>query len=244
MIAWDAGNPVTGEGSLAGASHVARVELTTVPTFLSRADTVPPRYYNLGTLGQYAGDYREPGQRITYTDQQVAGNLTDADGWYWVLPSGVSGTIYRGVQLAEQLALGARVYRATAQSIPDNVVTELSFSNAEFDPYNLAGSFTEPTKLRTQDPGWYHVGAAMRWTPNVTGYRGLWIRWNNGPILARSTLVPSADVTQPLFQFVDTVAYLPANNYVEAVVIQNSGGALSTIVTANVRPDMWLVKVG
>jgi hypothetical protein len=193
-------------------------------------------------VGGYQGDYRSPGIRLTYADQQIASDLGGADGWYWVLPAGVSGTLYRGVVSVTDIGVGCRVSGSVAQSIPNNAATALTFDTTSQDPFGMHDPGVNPTRITAPVPGWYSAGGAVRWNPHATGYRSLVVRVN-GAVQVGKELGPPDVIGNNTWQTINVMVYLNAGDYVEILAIQTSGAALDAGINPSNSPEGWLVKV-
>jgi hypothetical protein len=113
-------------------------------------------------------------------------------------------------------------------SIPGNgTLTPLKFVSEEFDTADMHALACVPERSRVTAPrtGVYQVSAGVVWTNNTTGTRFLGLRVNgNDDLFYAASRVPSlADIPE---QSVSTLVRLSANEFVEAVVSQNSGSAI------------------
>lgn len=96
---WDVGTPIVGESVIAPPAAIVRVELTSIPDYLSKTSDNPPRYRWLGTIGWTIEGARTRGETLIYADQLIDRPVEQADGIYVILALNVAGTLYRGVDL-------------------------------------------------------------------------------------------------------------------------------------------------
>lgn len=246
MIAWDLGTPITGAGTVAGAGAVARVDLTTIPEFFGSSGDDPPRYYNLGTIGQYQGISRGAGSRIIYASQQLEAELTDPEGWYWVLPSGVSGTLYRGVEIdmANDLAIGATITNSVNQNAVAAGSVTLAFDTDVYDPWGMHDLAVNPSRLTIKYPGIYVITANVRWENPVTGNRQAQIQKNGNTALAIDVRPASTNVNMRTSQDLSTVARLEVGDYLEVIVTNDSGSANPIIAQTQTTPLLAAYRIG
>jgi hypothetical protein len=108
----------------------------------------------------------------------------------------------------------------------DGTLTPLKWTAERFDTANMHASGCAPDRSRVTAPhtGVYQVSAGIVWTINATGTRflGLRVNGNDNLYFAASRVPGLADIPE---QSVSTLVKLNANDYVEAVVSQNSGSA-------------------
>jgi hypothetical protein len=142
----------------------------------------------------------------------------------------------------------ARVEFLSDQSIPDNTFTRLCYDTAIFDNDSIWGG-TSPatcdstgprTKLIAPVDGVYQINASLQWANNSTGVRVL-------TILKNGTTGLAIDQTQAAAftgSAVSTLAKLNAGDFVQANVLQNSGGALAAVGTSTTNFSMTWVGNG
>jgi hypothetical protein len=143
-------------------------------------------------------------------------------------------------KLASLPAVG--VATSTVQSIPDTTLTALTYANVDelFDTNAMHSGTTNPTRFTAATAGVYAVCASATWdtTGAPGGDRLLQLTVNGATVLASSTI--SAGNAFGDTQAVCAVARLAVADYVEAIVEQDSGGALD--VTSSRVSAVWLVK--
>jgi hypothetical protein len=133
---------------------------------------------------------------------------------------------------AAQKGRGARVNRSTSQSINNNTHTACIFDTVMFDtgvvgpttdPFFVIG---QPTRLTAPVPGLYQINGFVDWNSSLGNVAAVYIRINSGKILAVTQFAPDGAATAT-WQAVSTQYELVANDYVELIVHQLSGGAFS-----------------
>lgn len=147
---------------------------------------------------------------------------------------GVSGTQH-----------AARVYLAGVKSVANNSQYIPVWDNDNFDVGDLwnpavPGRFTVPVG------GIYLVGYTVAWAPNATGGRSMFLR-KNGDGLHRAAQVNAPGSTQDPIYGNSIIMQMQAGDYVECVVLQNSGAALNmTGDNANKEgaSSFWIARVG
>lgn len=123
--------------------------------------------------------------------------------------------------------VGASVKRpaASAQSIPNNTGTSISFTDVVFDTANMFDAGT-PTRLTAQRAGLYLLAGSAGFVTNATGDRSAGIRLNGATTLVIMT-TPTAAGLFWSGSFAVAVNFA-VGDFVELRVTQTSGGALNT----------------
>lgn len=149
----------------------------------------------------------------------------------WYTPVTVSNTIQAGK--------GARVYKTANQSINSNTQTACTFDTVRFDT-GVNGSGADlfwaagtPTRLTAPNTGLYEINGFLRWPAATVGPVAAYIRLNGTKIL--TAMEWTADGTEDIWIPVATQYVLNANEYVELIAYQNSGGAVITL-----RPEFGI----
>ena len=140
-----------------------------------------------------------------------------------------------------QVTPACRAYRASAQTIPSGTGswTAIQFDNESYDTHGQHDNVTNNTRLTAAVKGIYHIGCAVEWAFNATGYRWVAIRLN-GSVVVSPLQHPGA--AQSMMTCVDYA--LSAGQYAECVVMQNSGGDLAVQTSVAGPPRFWWHKVG
>jgi hypothetical protein len=115
-----------------------------------------------------------------------------------------------------------RLTRSSAQSIPDNTITAITWNAETYDTNSMhtGGS----SQLVFPTGGIYIITANVQWASNATGFRRLRLVKNGVDVLAfdSRSAVSGGNTEQNL----STTASFAANDYIELAVVQTSGGAL------------------
>lgn len=131
-----------------------------------------------------------------------------------------------------------RLRKTTAQSIPNNSHTAVSWDLVEVENYNMWDS-TAPTKVTPSVPGWYLGSAGISFLANTTGYREMDARVN-GIAQIRIKLDPNANGGIMVMR--GNTFLSPFNgttDFCEVTAFQNSGGSLGVSVDIIERqPDL------
>lgn len=129
---------------------------------------------------------------------------------------------------------GARIYTTTAQAIPDSTYTELEFDSVTFDDADAFDKFgfvdldADSTRITIPDGmgGKYLVGVMVQFTSNNNGIRDLRIVYNDSSHIAYDRANAITGLGENLGCV--TPYGLSGGDYIEAIVYQNTGGALNT----------------
>lgn len=134
-----------------------------------------------------------------------------------------------------------RVYNSANISITNNTLTALTFDTEEFDvgagmhsTSVNTGRLTVPTGCG----GKYVIGADIEFAANATGSRLIRLRVNGATNIAQ-VQYPSSSGTYASALAISSVYALSAADYVEVVVLQDSGGALNVTTQASYSPRFW-----
>jgi hypothetical protein len=140
----------------------------------------------------------------------------------------------------------ARAEFTTPQSIPDNTFTPLCFDTTVFDNDNVwgggstCGAAGSKTELIAPVAGVYEVNASVQWDTNSTGARVIRIEKNASTDLVtdqRTAIGFTANSAS-------TMVKLAAGDFVQALVLQNSGGALNVLGLSTTSLSMTWVGNG
>jgi len=135
--------------------------------------------------------------------------------------------------------IAARVYRSTAQSIPNATETAVSFDTERFD-YDNMWSAASPTRITINTAGVYVVTGAIQWATISSGHAYVALRVNGTTYIAtqRSS---APGTTLPL-----TIAGIwefSVGDYVEMMVHQASGAALNLNASPAMSPELAVVRI-
>lgn len=135
----------------------------------------------------------------------------------------------------------ARVYHNAAQSIPNTTWTTLAFNSERFDTDVIHDNTTNNSRLTCKTAGKYLIICQVFLATNGTGARHAKIKLNGATDIAYCT--SNANASTGVIVQCATVYDLAVNDYVEAGVYQDSGGALDASAYANVAPEFMMIKI-
>lgn len=151
-------------------------------------------------------------------------------------------TLEQGVTDAH-LKPAVSVYHNASQAITNNTETALLFNTEQYDTVGGASSTmhdtaTNTSRLTCRHAGKYHVSAFLQFPANGTGHRQLFFRVNAtaGQYLGFVRIVANASVAGNLHS--NVTIDLAVNDYVEAFVLQDSGGSLSVLAGTALFPSL------
>jgi hypothetical protein len=137
---------------------------------------------------------------------------------------------------------GARVYNNADESIANLTETALTFNTERYDNGGLHEGVTNPSRLTAQKAGVYVISVSIRWEANATGSRSLKIVIKGADSIAHDRRLNLG--TAYVEQTVTTVYHLAAADYVEAFVMQDSGGALKVQASSHESPEFAMQWLG
>jgi hypothetical protein len=140
----------------------------------------------------------------------------------------------------------ARAEFTGAQGIGNNTFTPLCFDTTVFDNDNVwgagltCGATGSRTKLIAPVAGVYEVNASVQWDNNSTGVRVLRITKNASSDLVTDQRTAAAFTANST----STLTKLAAGDFVQALVLQNSGGSLDALGSSTTSFSMTWVGHG
>jgi hypothetical protein len=140
-----------------------------------------------------------------------------------------------------------RVFHNASQSITSSTPTALAFNSERFDTAGGSAStqhdtVTNNSRLTCRYAGKYLITGHVAWPINAAGtQRQTIIRLNGTAYIAWQTVQPSGGHGSETS--VATVYDLAVNDYVQLIVNQYSGGALSLPAVGNYSPEFSMVRV-
>lgn len=135
----------------------------------------------------------------------------------------------------------ARVYNSAALSIPNGLVTALTFNSERYDTDNIHSTSSNTSRLTATTAGTYLIIANVSFASNTTGERVCRIRLNGTTTIGNVAAAPvTGDSTT---QSVSTQYALAAGDYVEVEAFQTSGGALNVEANANYSPEFSMIRL-
>lgn len=139
---------------------------------------------------------------------------------------------------------GCRLFRSTDQSINNNALTAVSFDTEIWDHIACADLTAAATRITFPISGRYLVTGHCVFEANATGYRNGTIRLNGTTLIAPGGGAAIATAAIPTPVVVTTIHEFVAGDYVEFLVIQNSGGALNVLTAAAYSPIFTAHRLG
>jgi hypothetical protein len=140
----------------------------------------------------------------------------------------------------------ARVTATAAQSLTNNTVTKITFNTAsatpDIDSYDPNGWFNNTNdRIVIGQDGFYNISANVGFATNATSRR-LVLIYVNG--VQREGVQVTASSAGTTLLSISTNLYLVADDYVEVHALQQSGGALNTVISAGVTPFLSVGRIG
>lgn len=125
---------------------------------------------------------------------------------------------------------GASVYMTANQSISNNSTNTVNFNAENFDTDGFHDNATNNSRLTVPSgkAGKYLVNYQAAFIFNSTGIREASIRLNGSTTVGLVSLLPTGSSDQWIVS-VNSILNLSVGDYVEARLLQNSGGALNAL---------------
>lgn len=130
----------------------------------------------------------------------------------------------------------ARVFHNANQSIANGTFVPLLFNSERFDASGLHRTDIDTSRITIATAGIYLVTGNATWLNNNAGAREVNIRKNGTTIVARA-VQPADPTINTTDQSLTTLVQLAAGDFVELVVRQNSGGALTVTAAPEFSPE-------
>lgn len=137
---------------------------------------------------------------------------------------------------------GARAYNNANISINNDSSTTLTFNSERWDTDTIHDTGSNTSRLTCKTTGVYLISATIDFASNANGRRQIWFVVDGTTTIAMTNVpaINGANVRLSL----TTIYSLTADQYVEAVVYQSSGGALNVTVQANWSPEFMMQRIG
>lgn len=137
----------------------------------------------------------------------------------------------------------ARAYHSTNQSIANNTLTALALDSERWDTDTIHSNVTNNSRLTCKTAGLYQIAFCISFASGAGTFRQAQIRLN-GATFITSSLVAVVGGGVPTHFNGGTQYELAVNDYVELVVLQDSGGALNVLNGANFTPEFMMAHIG
>jgi hypothetical protein len=134
-----------------------------------------------------------------------------------------------------------RVTHSVNQIITQGPDATLRFDSERYDSANMHSNATNNSRLTAPVTGIYEIGANVEWDVNSAGRRRLAVLKNGTTFIAFEQIPPVSNETTG--QELTTQARLRAGDFVQAQVLQNSGGSLNVLKLNEYSPEFsmtWL----
>ena len=136
---------------------------------------------------------------------------------------------------------GARVFNSGNISIPNSSNTALTFNSERWDDNGLHSTVSNTSRLTAIVEGRYLICAQTTWAASSSGNRNLSFQINGSGF-------PGLIANKPLsagksHYILCILTNLAADDYVEVIVFQDSGGALNVTVEANRSPEFMMQRL-
>jgi hypothetical protein len=118
------------------------------------------------------------------------------------------------------------VYHNATISVANATQTALSFNSEVWDTDSMHDTSTNNSRVTFKTAGIYAVNANVQWANNTTGKREAFIKINGTSTILGNTEIGDA-TGGSLPQNIGVVYEFDADDYVEVIVYQNSGGSLN-----------------
>jgi hypothetical protein len=121
--------------------------------------------------------------------------------------------------------------QATPQNVSTGLWTPLTLDSTVVDSYGGHSNSTNNSRYTCQAAGWYLLTAAVCWSSNSTGWRGIRLLKNGTTAVAGSGTEVNANTSGvTAIGTPSVILYLNVGDYVEGEGYQTSGGLLATSV--------------
>jgi hypothetical protein len=140
---------------------------------------------------------------------------------------------------------GCRVYHTATQSATHNAATTLAFNSERYDTDGFHDPATNNSRLTVPagQAGKYLITAQVGWAASSAGVRQQYLQVNGSTRIAE-LLIPPPGAFAFAMPPLTTIYDLAAGDYVEVIVVQSTGGALSTSVAGNYFPEFMMQRIG
>jgi hypothetical protein len=131
-----------------------------------------------------------------------------------------------------------RVYNSAAIShTTSGTFQALTFDSERFDPSGMHSTSSNTSRITVPRAGKYLIGATIRFALSATGARQVRLRVNGATTIAQCNTAAYSGLEMVLN--ISTVYQLAANDYVEVLAWQDTGGALNLQASAEESPEFW-----
>lgn len=220
----------------------------TTPATAVTGDVITASFWNSNGRDNLQYLYDE---KIT-SPSTVQGDVLYHSSSGWVgLAAGTSGTFLQSNGASANPAwasvsvVGARVYSSSAVLAPNNVGTAIPFGAERFDTNDFHSTSSNTTRLTVPAGlgGYYSVGGNVEYATNGAGRRFLGLFLNSSSYIG-ATQQSAASASVQTSVAVHTNYQLTAGDYVELLVLQDSGTDLNIGASVRYSPEFYMVRIG
>lgn len=136
----------------------------------------------------------------------------------------------------------ARLRQTSAQSIPNNTYTSLTFNAEDYDSHNAHSTSSNTSRYVAQVAGYYQVSGKVAWAGNTTGRRASAWAVNGTQINGTEVAIAATSAAAIEHPAVTVDVLLAVNDFVELQAFQESGGALNTGVGSGAAQSVMTVR--
>lgn len=137
-----------------------------------------------------------------------------------------------------------RCTHSVNQTLVTNTATFLAFNTDRWNNGNMHSTATNNTRLTSKITGLYSISGHVSFAANATGARQLAIRLNGATFIGAVECQASATGGEATQLSIQTEYRLAANDYVELMAKQISGGNLDVVAAGNFSPEFAMHRVG
>lgn len=138
----------------------------------------------------------------------------------------------------------ARAYNSGNLSIADVTYTALTLDSERWDNDTIHSTSSNTSRLTATTAGLYEIGGSATFAAGGGNIRLIGIRLNGTIFIDLIESPPLAGGGNVTALSIGALYSLAANDYVELVVYQDSGGALNVNAAGNYSPEFWMVRIG
>lgn len=142
------------------------------------------------------------------------------------------------------VVVGARVYNSADISLTSGAQTALAMDSERWDTTGFHSTVSNTSRLTVPVAGKYLISGTVSYAFHALGGRMAAIRLNGTTHIVEAQCAPVGLASQYTQINVATIYDLAANDYVELIGYQDSGGSLAAKNYPNVAPEFMIVRLG
>jgi hypothetical protein len=227
---------------------IAELKLRSFFSTFYITDSTTPSTYSAAILEQTVGE-------LKISANNASGNVTVFSPEFSTSTNAVIGgdlSVNGNTSTGNLTIVGAnsewvsRVTATAAQSLANNSLVKITFNTASstpdigsYDPYGWFDNAND--RIEIGQDGFYNITANVGFASNATSRRLVLIYVNGNQ--REGVQVPASPAGTTLLS-ISTNVYLVDTDYVEVFALQQSGGALNTVISAGVTPFLSVGRIG